>query len=112
MNVCKAKKLVDDAEFAAAWVENRSLHRPRGARMLKQELRMKGVDKENIEAALPDEEMETQNALEALRPKMRLWEKLETRERERKMIEFLQRRGFHYGTARAALRQISDNEDQ
>ena len=105
------EKLVDDASFAAAWVENRSLSRPRGGRMLKQELRQKGVGKEEIEAALPDSEMEVVNAIEALRPKLRLWEKLESRERERKIIEWLQRRGFSYATARAALREMADNED-
>ncbi len=95
----------------AAWVENRSLHRPRGARMLQQELRQKGVDKEDIVAALPDEQIELENAIEALRPKLRLWEKLETRERERKIIEFLQRRGFNYSTARAALREMAEQEN-
>lgn len=106
------EKLLNDAHFAALWVENRTLSRPRGARMLKQELRQKGVDKEDIEAALPDDEIELENAIEALRPKLRLWEKLETRERERKMIEFLQRRGFNFSVARAALRQIADNENE
>lgn len=105
------EKLVDDASFAATWVENRSLYRPRGGRMLKQELRQKGVGREEIEAALPDSEMEVVNAIEALRPKLRLWEKLESRERERKIIEWLQRRGFSYATARAALREMADNED-
>lgn len=105
------EKLIDDAQFAAAWVENRSLLRPRGTRLLQQELRQKGVGKEEIQAALPDEEMEIENAAVALRPKLRLWEKLEERERERKAIEFLQRRGFNFSVARAAVRQISDNQD-
>lgn len=105
------EKLVNDAQFAAAWVENRTLSRPRGGRMLKQELRQKGVGREEIEAALPDSDMEIENAIEALRPKLRLWEKLETRERERKIIEWLQRRGFSYSTARAALREMADNEN-
>ncbi len=104
------ERLVDDAHFAAAWVENRSLSRPRGARLLKQELRQKGVGRDEIEAALPDDEMEVANAVDALRPKLRLWEKLEVRERERKAIEFLLRRGFNFSTARAALREIADNE--
>src|SRR5215212_7175344 len=55
--------LIDDAHFAAAWVENRSLSRPRGARALKQELRGKGVGREEIEAALPDDEQEIENAV-------------------------------------------------
>jgi regulatory protein len=106
-----SERLVNDAHFAAAWVENRSLSRPRGARRLQQELRQKGVGREEIAAALPDDAQEIENAVIAVQPKLRLWEKLETRERERKIIEFLQRRGFSFSTARAALRQMSDNQE-
>jgi regulatory protein len=101
--------LVNDASFAASWVESRSLHRPRGARMLQQELRMKGVEKEQIAAALPDQDQEIENALVAVEGKLRLWEKLEGRERERKIIEWLQRRGFSYSTARAALSRMEES---
>ena len=99
------EKLLDDSQFAAAWVENRTQHRPRGARLLKQELRQKGVEKETIEAALPASEDESENAFVALQPKWRLWGKLEERERDRKAIEYLQRRGFAFSVARAAVRR-------
>ena len=36
-------KLIDDAAFAAFWLENRSTFRPRGRRALRMELRLKGV---------------------------------------------------------------------
>src|SRR5437763_5918566 len=39
-------QLVDDAAFAAYWVEQRATHRPRGARLLKQELRQKGISQD------------------------------------------------------------------
>ena len=100
--------LIDDAHFAAAWVEHRSLSRPRGARALKQELRGKGVGREEIEAALPDDEQEIENAVAAVQARLRLWTKLGERERQKKIIEFLQRRGFNFSTARAALRRLEE----
>jgi regulatory protein len=62
---------INDGNFAAAWVESRSLSRPRGARALQFELRKKGVAKESIQEALPDSEQEIANAAEALRRKQR-----------------------------------------
>lgn len=44
--------LVDDAEFAQYWCENRARFRPRGKRMLRYELRQKGVSSYDIDAAL------------------------------------------------------------
>lgn len=99
---------LNDADFASQWVENRSLSKPRGGRMLKQELRLKGIEKEQIEAALPDSAAEIENAVAALQPRLRRVEGLEARERERKLIEFLMRRGFNYGTARAALKRLEE----
>jgi regulatory protein len=103
------EKLVDDAGFAAAWVENRSVLRPRGARALRQELRQKGVEREAIDEALPDAEQEIENAVEAARRKLHTWSRLEERDRREKMLAFLQRRGFNYSTARAALKQIKED---
>lgn len=105
------EKILNDARFAAGWVENRSLFKPRGAYALGQELRGKGVAREEIEAALPSGDEESENALAALATKRRTWERLEGREREQKMIQFLQRRGFNYSVARAALKQFDEVEE-
>jgi len=43
---------LDDAAFARAWVESRDRTRPRGARVLRDELRRKGVAATDAEAAL------------------------------------------------------------
>lgn len=98
--------LLNDAEFAVQWVVNRSLSRQRGGRALRQELRLKGVAREEIDAALPDSEQEIENAVAALQPKLRHWAGLDERERRQKIIQFLQRRGFSYGTARTALQRL------
>ncbi|MBN2394796.1 MAG: RecX family transcriptional regulator [Anaerolineae bacterium] len=46
--------LVDDEAFARYWVDNRARFRPRGKRMLVQELRQKGVALDVIETALAE----------------------------------------------------------
>lgn len=104
-------KLVDDGDFAQNWVENRSRFRPRGGRMLQQELRQKGVAREDIEAALPDADEEVENALLALQKTARKWEIADEREAQRKAIEFLARRGFGYSDAKSAWTRFRESED-
>ena len=41
--------MIDDAAFASAWVESRDRARPRGERALRQELRVKGIDRAVID---------------------------------------------------------------
>jgi regulatory protein len=97
---------LNDEKFAENWVESRSHSRPRGARMLQQELRQKGVERETIDAALPDDEAEMENAIFALqkllRSKERAWQNLEEKEKREKAIAFLMRRGFNYAVAKNA----------
>ena len=102
---------VNDADFASLWVESRTHSRPKGARVLRQELRLKGVEAETIAHSLPDEEQELVNAIEALRPQLRKWTALDERARRDKAFGFLQRRGFNFGAAKNALR-VLDEEDE
>lgn len=46
--------LVDDAAFARHWVENRAQFRPRGKRLIAQELRQKGIPSRIVQQALQD----------------------------------------------------------
>jgi len=47
------KRFLDDAEFSRAWISSR-LKRPYGLRRIKQELKLKGVDKKVIEDQVKD----------------------------------------------------------
>ena len=107
----RENKMLDDAQFASDWVESRSRSKPRGARLLQQELRFKGVDKEEIEAALPDANEEIENAMAALSKIERKLEKWEGRERTQKAIEMMARRGFSYGTVKTALARLEEMEE-
>ena len=45
---------LDDASFAQAWVESRDRAHPRGEHALRQELRLKGVDRQIVDGVLAD----------------------------------------------------------
>lgn len=98
--------LLDDREFARFWVENRQTFRPRGSRALRVEMRQKGLAGEIIDdtlATITDEEVP---AYEAARKKLRSVQGLEEREFFRKLVSFLQRRGFPYEVAATVTRRL------
>lgn len=102
----RADALVDDAAFATLWTDSRG--RTRGSMKLRQELRQKGVGKEEIEAALPDAETETEAAIGAARRKWESFAGLEARDRREKTLQWLQRRGFNFSIARAAIKALEE----
>ena len=104
--------VVGDAEFARFWVENRQVHSPRGGRMLRSELRFKGVDRETIEGALPDSEAEDDAAYRVAHSKARSLKGLEWREFRRRLGDFLVRRGFGYETAKSVARRVWAEENE
>ena len=46
--------VLDDAAFARAWIESRDRARPRGERAIRQELALKGVDREIVDRLLEE----------------------------------------------------------
>jgi regulatory protein len=88
-------KLLDDLAFARYWVENRKSFNPRGMRMLRYELRQKGLDDETIAQALTDLDEEEDAYRVALRRGRRLAH-LDQVSFRRKLSAHLLRRGFPY----------------
>ena len=46
--------MLDDEAFARAWVESRDRARPRGERAIREELRLKGVDRASVDLILSE----------------------------------------------------------
>src|SRR5688572_32725272 len=44
--------MLDDEAFARTWVESRDRARPRGERAIREELRLKGIDRETVDLVL------------------------------------------------------------
>lgn len=91
--------LVNDTEFARFWVENRERFRPRGMHALRYELRGKGIDEETIEDALDSIDVSASAYRAACRKAQQL-SHLDRQEFDRKLVEYLGRRGFSYELAR------------
>ena len=87
---------VDDEVFAQSWIENRQKARaPRGARLIRAELRQKGVEREVADRAIEDVGGDERVlALDAARAKLWMLRAADYQEFGRKLGGFLQRRGF------------------
>ena len=102
----QATNLLNDQEFAQAWVENRNTFRPRSRRTLAMELRHKGLDDEVVQDVLAKNVDENALALEAARSHVRKVQKLDWPDFRQKLGSFLARRGFSYGVVAPVLRQV------
>jgi regulatory protein len=96
--------LLNDAEFAQLWVENRETFRPRSRQMLRYELRHKGLDEAVIEQALEQVDEETSAQRLALQRGQRLV-RLDWPTFRQKLTGYLTRRGYSYEIARSAVRK-------
>ncbi len=98
INKLKQKRLLNDEQFAKAWVEARRKSKKKGKIALKMELYQKGIDHGLIDEALKDStpESEEELAKQALEKKMRIWKNLPILKFKKKAYEFLMRRGFEY----------------
>lgn len=98
---------VDDADFARYWVENRAAHKPRGRRLLEQELRQKGIDREVVREAIDATDLdERAAAVEVGRAKLRSYAGLAPAVAHRRLGAYLARRGFGYDVVRPALDEL------
>lgn len=102
----KETGLLNDQEFAQAWVENRNTFRPRSRRALTLELRRKGLDEEVISETLAQNLDESALAREAARKYLRKVQGLDWPEFHSRLGGFLGRRGFTYAIVSTVLREM------
>jgi regulatory protein len=99
--------LLDDEEFANYWVGQRQAFRPRGPRGLRAELRAKGITSADMTPAI-DAATNEQGpaACRAALQEARRRRSDGEHEFTRAVTSYLARRGFDYGTTRAATREL------
>ena len=97
-------QLIDDAVFTGAYVRTR-LDNGRSASAIRAELRRKGVSQELIELNLSeiDAEREQQIANQLAQNRYARMSKLDDEVRKRRLLGFLQRRGFSQAIAYRAI---------
>jgi regulatory protein len=98
--------LIDERAFVDYWIENRQTFKPRGTRALRAELRQKGVEWDLVDEALEGITNEEEMAHVAGQKKLHSLRGLDDQEFFRKMLAFLQRRGFGYEAAGPAARRL------
>lgn len=129
---------VDDREFARFWVSNRMSFSPRGPRLLRSELRQKGVPSEVVDevlsehtdsqAALQEQAEEVgveygmseepapgtdlANALALARKRMRTYGNLDPQVARRRLSGFLARRGYGYDVIDGVLKRVYAVDDE
>jgi regulatory protein len=97
--------LLNDADFARFWVENRQQFRPRGRMALRYEMRVKGLDEQSISSALGDVD-EEESAYHLARAQAQKKSNLAPQELRRKLGQYLSRRGFSYAVIETVFRRI------
>jgi len=109
---------VNDRAFAEFWIETRGQFNPRGAHALKNELRMKGVEREVVDE-LVDDEQDEERALRAGRKKAMSLVNVPNMDYARfrnRLGPFLQRRGFGYDvttrTVRALWKELKEKPEE
>ncbi|SOB81845.1 regulatory protein [Streptomyces sp. 1331.2] len=105
--------LIDDAAFAAAWVESRHAVRGLSRRALAQELRTKGVAAELVEQAVSqvDHDDEADAARALVERKLRSTRGLDPQVRTRRLVGMLARRGYSEGLAFRVVRGALEEEE-
>ncbi len=104
----KDKGLINDLEFARIWVESR-LKRPLGINRIKQELKIKGIDKGLIEQAVANISSEYSEEEVIRELACRRWEKikhLQPNKAKQRLYLYLLRRGFSSEKIQEAINQI------
>ena len=101
----RERQLIDDLAFAEYWRNNRLSFSPRSRRLIKLELRQKGVDAETVNEAVKD--LDDENAVyEAGLKKVRRLSGSNYEDFRRSLSDYLRRRGFDYMNIKCAVERL------
>lgn len=98
-------RLLDDGEFARSYVDQRDRTSPRGRRLLRAELRSKGVTPQIADGPLAEVD-ESDAAYRAAAKRGRTLSVLPYPDFQRRLEDFLLRRGFGYATSQETVKRL------
>jgi regulatory protein len=100
--------LLDDEAFVQYWIENRDTHKPRGVRAMRYELRQKGIADSIIDNLLIDyDEGDAAYRAGSTRAQRLIRQRdYDVDTLRTKLLAFLNRRGFSFGTARDTVDRL------
>ncbi|HLD92450.1 MAG TPA: RecX family transcriptional regulator [Patescibacteria group bacterium] len=98
-------ELLDDTKFAKWWVEQRQSFSPKTKRVLSNELKIKGIDREIIKEILEETEIdEVKLSKELIRNKMYKWERFDPKIKKQKISQYLVVKGFGWNVIQDVLK--------
>jgi regulatory protein len=108
-------KMIDDNQFAHAFVRDRLKRKPTGETLLRQQLLTKGISSamaDKILTELVSPQSQQASALQAAKRKIHLTQnltkKIDAEKRKKHILDFLLRRGFSYEIALKTIRTTLD----
>jgi regulatory protein len=105
----KSSKFLDDEKFAAWVIESRSRTRPRGKRLLVQELKAKGIELSTFNSQLSTVD-EADLAFKALQKKAKSWSNLSSKSYQLKAKSYLYARGFPWEVIEKAVKKAYNSD--
>lgn len=106
----KEQKFLDDREFAKWWIEQRTKVRPRALRIIKFELKQKGIEKDLVEDVLEnsdlDLESEFDKALKLAQRRIVRYKKEDPKKLYEKMARYLASKGFDFDIIKKVIDQL------
>jgi regulatory protein len=101
----KEQQLIDDVSFSQFWRNNRLAFSPRSTRLIRLELRQKGVAAETVNEVLKDLNDED-SVYEAGLKKARRLTGSDYDDFRRLLYDYLRRRGYNYETVKRAIERL------
>ena len=107
----KQANLVRDEAFARMWVESRNEFHPRSSKLLRYELRNKGIAESHIDSALKEMPEENELAEKAATLYVRRLQGKDWQTFRNRLSGFLARRGFSYTTIAPIVKSLWDQQE-
>ncbi len=111
------KKFINDEEFAKGWIESRLRFKPRSLRLIKMELKQKGISKEIIEKMTNDEGFpltgtgmikDLDSARKLVEKRIERLKGLDRQKIYEKLGRFLASKGFNWDIIKKSIDEILD----
>lgn len=105
----KEQKFLNDKEFTRWWIEQRTKFRPRALRLIKIELKQKGIGTELIDSVIQNLKFRIQDDLmsasKLIEKKLPKYKNLDSQEKFQKLSKFLASKGYSYDIIKEIIKR-------
>lgn len=99
----KKYKYINDKDFIAWWIKSRNDSKQKGMKLIKLELRQKGIAKELLDEIATNSDDQLELAIKALTKKKAKWQRTDPKRLKGKVLNYLGSRGFDMDTISRAF---------